>query len=264
MTAAEFLQFVRDALAPGVAIEDYLNGGGQGALFRGKRDEADVAVKVFNHDENPERVIHEIEALADLDSPYLIKALDGGMIRLPSDDEVPYMIYEYLDGPNLCAMVGTQPPAATLVKIGRDIGEALETLWEARIVHRDVKPGNIVQLPDRFVLIDIGLAKHLDRSGVTHPHHRPGTQGYMSPEQWSGQSLSIRADIFALGVTLYEVASGVHPFGGVQARIGSATPKSLADLRVDLPAPFCRFVAKMMAARSPLRPRRVVSDFEGM
>ncbi len=264
MTPAELRQLVRDALGPDIAVDDYINGGGQGALFRAKRAGADVAVKVFDEDENPERVVHEVEALTDVDSPFVVKALDAGMIALPGGGEVPYIVYEYLAGDNLIGMIGTRPDGPTLIRIGRDIGEAIETLWRARIVHRDVKPGNIIQLADRFVLVDIGLAKHLDRSGVTLPGQRPGTPGYMSPEQALGQPLSIRADIFSLGVTLYELAAGVHPFGRNQARIGRNEAVPLKDRRADLPDGFCRLVTGMLAARSPRRPRRVVADLEAM
>ncbi len=219
---------------------------------------------MFDEDENAERVVHEVEALTELDSPHLVKAFDAGMISLPTGDEVPYIVYEYLAGANLTGMIGTNPDAPTLVRIGRHVGEAIETLWDARIVHRDVKPANIIQLPDRFVLVDIGLAKHLDRSGVTLPGQRPGTRGYMAPEQALGQPLSIRADIFSLGVSLYELASGVHPFGRNQARIGRDVPTSLIGRRADLPEPLCRLVMKMLAARPQNRPRQLVADFEVM
>jgi serine/threonine-protein kinase len=265
MSPDEFLAFAKVAFDNKIDITTFLKAGGQGALMRGVINGQDVAVKVFDTDEDPLRVIHEVEALAQIDSAYLPKVVDAGQVRLPTGEDVPFVVYEFLDGSDLTGLIGTSPDVLTIKTVGLHVATAIDVLWRDRIVHRDIKPANIMTVAGRYVLVDIGCAKHLDRTGVTLPNHRPGTKGYMSPEQAVGQPLTSRSDIYSLGVALYEIATGVHPFGRNQmAIVRGAVPLLASQHRPDLPDTLVRLLARMLIARSPRRPRSVADEFAAL
>jgi len=123
----------------------------------------------------------------------------------------------------------TQLSLAEIKQALHDISLGIEVLWNERIVHRDIKPGNIIRRDNGdFVIIDLGIAKHLDRTVATRTGFTLGTPGYMSPEQAAGHRiLTFRSDLFCLGILIYELISGNHPFGRIQEQIGQRTPPSL-------------------------------------
>jgi serine/threonine protein kinase len=112
------------------------------------------------------------------------------------------------------------------------MAEVLDILWARRIVHRDIKPANILRRSEgSFILIDFGIAKFLDRTTYTRWGMSLGTPGYMSPEQVSApRSLTVKSDIFALGITAFESICGTHPFSCNQQLImqNSAHPTASA------------------------------------
>lgn len=189
------------------------------------------------------------------------------MIRLAGVD-MNLVAYELHSGGDLTALLapGAQPLAeAELAKIGQDIGSAADALWARRIVHRDIKPANIVRASNgTYVLVDVGLARHVDRSGLTGAGLAVGTPGYMSPEQARGRrDLTVHSDAFALGITLYEIAAKVHPFGRDQVRImRGLVPAELKTHRGDLSDAICRGIHRMMSVRSAARPRLLAEFFK--
>lgn len=252
---------LRRALPPDYAVVGQLGGGGQGTVFRGECKGIPAALKVFDSQANSKRIERELAALSSLDCPYLVKVLDSTRVFMggtPRD----VIAYELLSGGDLTALSGA-PSRPSPVEIGRichHVSTAAEALWARRIVHRDIKPGNIVAAgPGRYVLVDVGFAKHLDLSTATQAGMAVGTPGYMSPEQAAGRStLTIQSDTFSLGVTLHEISSGVHPFGRIQQLIGATlTPPDLRAYRPDLPPNFCLLVNRMMSVRPHLRPLHV-------
>jgi serine/threonine-protein kinase len=212
---------------------------------------------------DPRRIERELCALRAFDCPHLVKVVDTLSVDIEgSRHEV--VAYEFLDGHDLTTLV--QPSAAridlaTLKNVGEHVSIAIEHLWMKRIVHRDIKPANIMQTATRNVLVDIGFAKHLDRSMLTVGGN-PGTRGFMSPEQFGGRrNLTNRSDAYSLGLTLYLLAAGQHPFGFDQPRIGRVPFAPLVTHRPDLPAPFCDLVDAMLQPVAHLRPDHLSQRF---
>lgn len=252
------IDLLRAALPPEFRVDGYLNAGGQGTVFRGQYRGQDVAIKLFGPNQDQRRLEREIDLLQRIDHPNVVKIRTFTTVDLDGST-CAVVAYEFLSGGDLRVSLSAHNPPITanrVLKIGADVASAVEALWQQRIVHRDIKPANIVAASsDRYVLVDVGLARHVDRSTLTLIGHTAGTHGYMSPEQARGRrSLTIRSDIFSLGVTLYELASRQHPFSRNQILIGCIRPTRLDSLRPDLPKALTGLVDQMMALVPAQRP----------
>jgi tRNA A-37 threonylcarbamoyl transferase component Bud32 len=127
----------------------------------------------------------------------------------------PFMIMEYLEGPTLAQVIGTQSPMSLerVVNITSQISDALDHAHQQGVVHRDIKPSNIFLLDnDQVKVADFGLAKLASASDLTRMGDMRGTLGYASPEQLRGQEIDARTDIFSLGIVIYEMLTGKKPF----------------------------------------------------
>jgi len=155
-----------------------------------------------------------------VDHPSVVKVLDVG-----EDDGRVYLVLTYVEGPTLEEWVAARRGTGTMapellrevVRMLAAVAGGLAEVHRTGIVHRDVKPRNILVGPDGDpVLVDFGVAWSADVTGLTRTRQHPGTVAYMAPEQLleTGNGLDGRADVFALGVTLYELATGRRPFGG--------------------------------------------------
>lgn len=251
---------VRAAAPAGLVIHAFIKQGGQGAVFRGEVNGVQAAIKLFSPSVETRRIDREIVALTSNSCPSLVKVLHHTTVQIRGCD-LPLVAYEFHDGGDLDALVRAAPSSVprlgTVARIGHDVAVAVDFLWQMRIVHRDIKPGNIVaRARDGFVLVDIGFARHVDRSDITAPGLVAGTEGYKSPEQQAGRRLlTVNSDIFSLGVTLYQIASGKHPFNGYQHLIGRVTPAPLRQLRPEFPSSLCTAIERMMANSPPDRPK---------
>lgn len=226
---------VEDALGDdGIAIEETLRAGGQGAAFRATTDDGtEVALKMYGPATQILRVEGEIEKLKGISSPYVVKLHEAGHCELRN---LPcrFLTLEFIDGKPCDELAGTldekldDETRALLEHVGRGI----EAMWSKKIVHRDLKPANVMRRKDgSYVILDLGLAKAPDDDSITGTGLVVGTQGYMSPEQAGGsRRLTIRSDLFALGVTAYVFASGEHPFGGFQQLIGQVPVQPLHEI----------------------------------
>ena len=161
------------------------------------------------------RFMQEARTAASVSHPGLVEIIDFG--RLPSGQ--PFFVMELLEGQSLAQLVrrGGPVPAARAVDVVRQIADALGTAHERSIVHRDLKPDNIHISPgvggrDRVTIVDFGLAKVIGASRLTRAGMVFGTPHYMSPEQAQGDPTDHRADIYALGVVMYEMFTGRVPF----------------------------------------------------
>ncbi len=174
-----------------------------------------VAIKVLPaalsaHPELKERFRREAEATAALNHPNVVTihelGEDGGRL---------YLVMEHVDGPTLKEVLERDEPIDADRRLGwaRDVAEGLAAAHAAGIVHRDVKPANVmVDAGDRAKLLDFGLAKLGASSELTQAGRPLGTPLYMSPEQIRGEAVDERSDIFSFGLLLYELLSGSHPF----------------------------------------------------
>ena len=203
-------------------VQDVLGEGGMGTVYRVRHTKLGrgFALKALRRDiasdkELCARFIQEARAAASVAHPNVVQITDFG--TLPSGQ--PYFVMELLEGVPLSWLIrnGGSVPAARAVRIVRQVAEALGSAHAAGIVHRDLKPDNIqvggaTSGSDAVKVLDFGLAKVAGQSRLTRQGMIFGTPHYMSPEQASGEPVDHRADIYALGVVMYEMFTGRVPF----------------------------------------------------
>ncbi|MBN1610024.1 MAG: serine/threonine protein kinase [Polyangiaceae bacterium] len=247
-------------------VHSALGAGGQGTVFKGTVDGATAALKVFHDAEDTKRVAREVEALRKLQCPHVVRMLGFCTVTI-AGRLCQVVAYEYLDGGDLTRYLGDDRgllTAAVLGRIARDMCKALDALWSLNIVHRDVKPANIVEASDgRYVLVDLAFARHLDQSSLTETGWTVGTRGYMSPEhQRAWKNLTVDADVYSLGVTLHELATRALP-NGTQDAIRAHLKRQRADL-----GELADLIAEMLAPVPYNRPQiefllERLAQFEG-
>lgn len=255
---------VQSALPRDYRIDEPISAGGQGAVYLGSRNGTKVALKLFT-EYRIERLRREIDLLQKEQCPYLVRLIEAFMLN-PRGIEfpIPVLIYEYIEGEDLRSFIKSPEIAdqSMLIRIGEQISIAIEHLWSVRVVHRDVKPANIIKRNDgNFTLVDVGFAQHLDLTTITGGG-QPGTPGYKSPEQCKGrQRLTIHSDIFSLGITLFEVAAKKHPWDYNQLCVGRTPPRRLSELRQDLDIGLRKLIHTMMDPSPGLRPKYLAERF---
>lgn len=233
--------------------------------------DAQTAPDVSIVDDVTARAKREVETMGQCRTSSLVKL---GPIRLTTvkwaDDDLLYFTEEFIAGEPLNVYLRNHPrlPAAELVRLGTQIATAIDELWGLRKIHRDIKPGNIMrrQANGDFVLLDMGLVFDLDDKSYSLTP--VGTLAYFSPEQVDFQNrrsvLDCRSDLFSLGLVLYEMATGQHPFlanaqnsWDVLRNIQHMRPVAPRDLRPDLPSALNDIILRLLGKRPALRYRRV-------
>ncbi|MBB5955563.1 serine/threonine protein kinase [Saccharothrix tamanrassetensis] len=156
-----------------------------------------------------ERVLREARTAGRLNSPAVVTVHD-----VLSEHGITYIVMELVEAPTLADLMRTGPmPAPRVEAIGLEVLKALETAHAAGVVHRDVKPGNVMVLPDGGVkLADFGIARAMDDPGLTATGGVMGSPGYMAPELFHGRPPSPASDLWALGATMFHAAEGRSPF----------------------------------------------------
>ncbi len=175
-----------------------------------------VAVKVLNPQGTEginarRRLAREVETMRRVRSPYVAEVLDADVTG-----EFPYIVTRYVAGPTLEEMVRSHGPlpAPGLRRLGHGMAEALAAIHAAGVVHRDLKPGNVMLADDRPVVIDFGIAQSGDATRLTQTGLVMGTPGYLAPEVIEGQPSSPASDVHCWGTTMAFAATGHLPFGG--------------------------------------------------
>jgi len=196
------------------------------------------------------RFLKEARAAAALSHPGIVQIYEVGCI-----EGVHFMAQEYVPGQNLAELLKRtgpiEPPQA--ISIMRQVGAALYKAAEHGVVHRDIKPDNIMLSKSGEVKVaDFGLARVADDVGLTQAGVTMGTPLYMSPEQVEGKDLDNRSDLYSFGVTCYHMLAGHPPFDGetalaVAVHHLNTEPPRLEELRSDLPEGLCRIVHRLMA-----------------
>jgi len=237
-----------------------LGGGGFSTVYQAMdvRGGAPVALKLLRQEYAEDadflrRFQREAEiALSLPDNPHIAKPLEFGTY-----DGTPYFVVEYLDGQDLSEAIagGRRLPVPEVLSIGLQVSDALQTAHRKGVVHRDIKPQNIrVTASGLLKVMDFGIARPPEGTRLTQTGAFIGTPVYIAPEVWEGQPADPRADIYALGVVLYEALGGRVPFGGetpaaIMREHLYGQPKALSSLRSDLPAGIESIVLKALARR---------------
>jgi hypothetical protein len=174
-----------------------------------------VAIKVLRNvgyaDANARRrLVREVETMRRVRSPYVAEVLDADVTG-----EYPYIVTRYVPGPTLEQMVRRQGPlsAAGVQRLADGLAEALAAIHAVGVVHRDLKPGNVMLTDDRPVVIDFGIAQAPDATRLTQTGMVMGTPGYLAPEVIEGHPSSPASDVHAWGATVAFAATGRAPFG---------------------------------------------------
>ena len=252
-----------------------LAAGGMGEVYRARdtRLNRSVALKVIASDliddaQARERFEQEARAIASLSHPNICVLHDVG-----SANGIEFLVMEYLEGQTLAERLARQGalPLDETLRIATELGDALTVAHRAGIVHRDLKPSNIMLArsggprdPLKVKVLDFGLAKLRSQSltgpsqstitdiPLTHAHAVVGTLPYMAPEQLQGRPTDARADLFAFGAILYEMASGRRAFSGdsqasLIAAILDRDPEPLATVQPQTPSDLDRLIRKCLA-----------------
>jgi serine/threonine-protein kinase len=197
-----------------------------------------VAVKILRADLAADdgtraRFRHEAIAAARLSHPNIVSTYDTG-----DDDGVAYIVMELIEGPTLRHLIDQQGglPVADVIRIGKEVADALDAAHRAGLVHRDVKPANVLAPPTGPVKVtDFGIAKAAGGADLTRTGTVMGTARYLAPEQVNGKPTDPRTDVYALGLLMFEALCGHPPFGGdtdiatAMARLTTAAPAVRAE-----------------------------------
>ena len=246
-------------------LEQLVGSGGMSSVYRAhdRMLERKVALKILHQRygedaEYLERFRREARAVAQLAHPNIVTVIDRG-----EDDGRQFIVFEYVDGDNLKEVVDRDGPLPVedVIDYGIEIARALAYAHEHGIVHRDVKPQNVLLNGDgRAKVTDFGIARSLDvERGVTQTGTVLGTSNYIAPEQASGQPVDERSDVYSLGVVFYELLTGKLPFAGENfvavalRHINEPAPPVLAG-RPDAPPLLAALVDAMLAKEHFDRP----------
>jgi len=241
-------------------LERELGRGGMAVVFlaRDVRHDRPVAIKVFRSDvgdaSGAERFQREIRLLARLQHPHILPLYDSG-----TSGDTSYFVSAFVEGETLRARLKREHRLSIYeaVRIAVEVADALDFAHTREVIHRDIKPENILLHDGHAIVADFGIARAMRRSGTewtTASGMSVGSPAYMSPEQASGdREIDGRADIYGLACVLFEALAAEPPFTAraahmiIAAKLSGVAPRSVRDLRRDVPAPLDAAIAKALA-----------------
>ena len=247
---------VGEVVAGRYELEELVGAGGMSSVFKAhdRLLERRVALKVLHphfteDDQYVERFRREARAVAQLSHPNIVTIIDRG-----EDEGRQFIVFELVEGRTLKDILDEEGrlPVRRALEVAIQVARGLAFAHENGIVHRDVKPQNVILNGDgRAKVTDFGIARSLDVQGVTQSGTVLGTSNYIAPEQASGQPVDRTTDVYSLGVVLFELLTGEVPFPGesfvaVAMQHVSATPPSLLEVRPDVPARVAHAVARAL------------------
>ena len=249
-------------------IVEILGSGAMGDVYRAtdsKMFGRVVALKILSerlsqNEHACARFKREVEVASSLTHPHIVTIHDRG-----EHEGRPYFVMEYLEGTDLTQLIkdhGSRTVEQRL-EMARQIADALQFAHGHNVVHRDVKPSNIMLThaggQEQTKLVDFGIA-HVERSSLTRATTQPGTFSYMSPEQLKNDALDHRSDLFSLGIVLYELFTGSHPFDApsealITTRILRDEPEPARNRNPEVPAALDSLVLKLLEKEPMQRPQ---------
>jgi serine/threonine protein kinase len=201
----------------GYQVRSLLGVGGMGRVYMAiEGDGASVALKLVREDLAQDSVFRrrferEARIAQQIVNPHVVPVLDTG-----EHAGVPYLAQRFIQGGSLAEKLDREQRLAIDVSLGicADVADGLDALFAAGLVHRDVKPGNVLlELDGNAYITDFGLAKDNDATNLTRPGQTLGSLDYMAPEQIRGQEVNASTDVYALGCVVFHCLSGAPPFG---------------------------------------------------
>lgn len=264
---------VQSALGDTYVIEREISGGGMARVFVAEDPQLGrrVVVKTLQVDFaahlNAQRFRLEVQWAASLQHPHIVPLLSAG-----EHDGMLYYTMPFIAGESLDKRLARESPLPIdeAVRLLRDVADALAYAHEFGIVHRDIKPGNVLLSESHALVTDFGVAKALETAGndvhqITQAGMLPGTPTYMAPEHVIGDDrLDVRADVYSFGVLAYEVLAGRPPFEGatlpaIYAAHIAARPAPLHRVREEVPRELSRLVMRCLN-RDPSQRWRTTRD----
>jgi eukaryotic-like serine/threonine-protein kinase len=265
----DFAEQLQTALGTGYQLESELTGGGMSRVFvaidraLGRK----VVVKVLPPDlaagVNRERFRREIQVAAQLQHPHIVPLLSAG-----EQGDLLWYTMPFIDGESLRTALERKKPFGVreVTRIMHDVVDALAFAHARGVIHRDIKPGNILRQGSHALVTDFGVAKALSAalpiSGVTSAGIAIGTPAYMAPEQLAGDAAADhRIDIYAVGLLAYELLTGSSPFTGPSPRETLAAqltrdPQPLHEVSPEVPRTLSALVMRCLAKDPAARPQR--------
>ena len=251
-------------LGDGYRVERELGGGGMSRVFvaHDLSLDRDVVIKVLSGEAtagvSADRFRREIQLIARMQHPHVVSILSAGVA-----DGSLYYTMPYVAGETLRARIAREGalPVADVVRLLREVLDALAFAHEHGVVHRDIKPENVLVSATHAVVADFGIAKALTESGtLTSAGFALGTPTYMAPEQATADpSTDHRADLYSVGVLGYELLTGSPPFTGAPQQLITqhltVAPAPIASRRADVPDALAAVLERALAKDPAARPQ---------
>ena len=248
---------INDLIKNRYRIIELLGEGGMAFVFKAKDEQLErfVAIKTLkpSYLENENfvtRFKREAQTAANLNHPNIVQIFDWGV-----EENEPYFVMEFIDGTTLSTVISKNKKIniTDVLHIGAQVSSALQAAHESNLVHRDIKPGNIMITPNgKIKVTDFGIVSiQNEDSDMTKSGTILGTANYISPEQAQGTSVSSKSDLYSLGIVMYEMLSGRTPFIG-ETPISIATqhltekPRPLVELVENIPSGIDKIILKLL------------------
>jgi eukaryotic-like serine/threonine-protein kinase len=256
----DMLALVRQAFTGCYEVDREIGKGGNARIFLARDSNGNrVALKIL-HPEllvsvAADRFLREIKLASQLDNPHIARLIDSG-----ERDWLVYYVMSYIEGANLQEYLGTSSPLslAETLRIADDLLDALAHAHGQGIIHRDVKPANVILSAEGAILLDFGIARAVIASGtdqLTRSGIAVGTSSYMSPEQITAmRDIDHRSDLYSLGCMLFECLAGQPPFSHPNEAVVlqlhlSQPPPDVRSFRRDTPADLASVISRALAKK---------------
>ena len=263
---SNFEEQLRASLSPAYDIERELEGAGMSRVFvatdrgLGRRVVIKVLPPELTAGVNRERFRREVQVAAQLQHPHIVTLLSAG-----EDGDILYYTMPFIEGESLRTALEKGPLSVRdVVRVLHDVVDALAYAHARGVIHRDIKPGNILKLGQHALVTDFGVAKALNAamhvSGITTAGMAIGTPAYMAPEQLAGDpAADHRIDIYAVGLLAYELLTGESPFTGPSPQATMAAqltrdPEPIHVVCPDVPPPLSAIIMQCLAKEPAQRP----------
>ncbi len=268
---------VQELIGDRYELKETVGTGGMSTVYRAFDTllERHVALKILHEqfgrdEEHVERFLREARAVAQLSHPNIVTVIDRG-----EEDGRQFIVFELIEGENLKELVvrGGPLPVRRVLELGLEVGRALSFAHTQGLVHRDVKPQNVLLNGEGLAKVtDFGIVRTLDAVGQTETGTVLGTSHYIAPEQARGERVDAQTDVYSFGVVLYELLAGEVPYAGdsfltvAMKHVNDPVP-SVLEQRPDTPLRLASLIERSMAkvpAERPTSMDEVVSELESV